>query len=422
MKLPIALTSAFAQGDGVVWLGAGSSIGSGLPSWDALIAKMRSAVVNETSYSDADLKSLTHLEMAQLFRTRVRDHYYSQFLWDELRPRLPQAGGQNRTLNAVANLVNSLHPNPGVLLVSTNFDTLLEDTMKTEHGKQVRKIVTTTQLAGIDENQLVVIKPNGDIEEPASIVFTLQDYCEFRVNKQGFAKYIENLLTRKTILFVGYGLSDFTFNSMLGEIQASLGQFKRRAYAILKNDSPARCEVLKSLSIEVVDAASFDEIPLILAELAREATKPSGTPQTFVSETMVNTTFLLVDDDSAFVENVKQFYNDYRWTGLDVANNARDAMDRVREKAYDFILTDLVLPNSSGRDVVRAARQSPANARSVVAVWSGSPPEQERMPCVQAGADTFLCKGDSLGSVFLELFALKRLRDGAYAAATAGKG
>jgi CheY-like chemotaxis protein len=407
---------------GVVWLGAGCSIGSGLPSWDALIAKMRSAVVNETSYSDAELTSLTHLEMAQLYRSTLKEFQYYKFLARELQPGLPQTSVQNLTLNAVANLVNSLHPYPGVLVVSTNFDTLLEDSMRFNHGKYIRRIFTPTQLATMEESQLVVIKPNGDIEEPASIVFTLQDYCEFRVNKQGFATYIENLLSRKTILFVGYGLSDFTFNSMLGEIQASLGQFKRRAYAILKNDSPARCEVLKTLSVEVVEAASFDEIPSILAELAREATKPSGTPQTFVSETMVNTAFLLVDDDPAFVDNVKDFYSGRQWTSLDVANNAHQAMVRVREKAYDFILTDLMLPDGSGLDVVRASRQSPANARSVVAVWSNSPPEEQRMPCVQAGADTFLCKVDDLGSVFLELFALKRLRDGAYAGFTVGKG
>ena len=37
-----------------------------------------------------------------------------------------------------------------------------------------------------------------------------------------------------------------------------------------------------------------------------------------------------------------------------------------------------------------------------------------RQVCLEAGADTVLSKSASLPAVFLELYALKRLRDGAY--------
>lgn len=64
MAIPSELTRAFANGGGVVFVGAGMSMGAGLPSWGELIAPLRDEVEElptDASYAEvADFFELQH--------------------------------------------------------------------------------------------------------------------------------------------------------------------------------------------------------------------------------------------------------------------------------------------------------------------------------------------------------------------------
>jgi CheY-like chemotaxis protein len=415
--LPRGLVDEFAVGNGLLWIGAGSSAGSGLPCWDDLIAGMRRRIAERGEFSEDELKrSLNNLETAQLFRTVEGDYSYQRFLEDRMRNVLTTAA-RNPTLLAIASLINRMWPDPGLVVVSTNFDTLLEDTMMVRHGKKPRKVITNADIGFLNEaKDLVVIKPNGDIENPQSIVFTMQDYYEYRVAKSEFSRFIEGQLRTKTFLFVGYSLSDFTFNSMLGDIQASLGRFRRRAYAIAKKESAARSKVLESIGIEVIPVASHDAIPALLDGITVQINQTAESLAAFVSETLRDTTFLLIDDELAFIESVKNLYQGYGWTGLTAVTRIEDAVKAMREQQFDFILTDLEMENSalSGLKVITFARATEKNANSILAVWSQHVDPDKHLKCLEAGADEVFSKHASVRETFLRLFALKRLRDRAY--------
>ena len=210
-----------------------------------------------------------------MFKNLVGDHYYYEFLRNEISARSLStvSSSENLTLQAVAKLINHFWPKPSIIVVSSNYDTLLEEILLVNHGKKPRPIVTGEDLATANfERDLNLLKPNGDINSPASIILTLQDYCEYRHRKPTFVSTLSDLLLKKTFLFVGYGLQDFTFNSILAELRFGLGTFKRRAFVLTKDEWGIKKEVLQSLGLEVIGVPYFDDIPYILRAISQEQT------------------------------------------------------------------------------------------------------------------------------------------------------
>ncbi|GMV21707.1 MAG: hypothetical protein AMXMBFR57_16560 [Acidimicrobiia bacterium] len=69
-------------------------------------------------------------------------------------------------------------------------------------------------------------------------------------------------------------------------------------------------------------------------------------------------------------------------SGLALAASERPAL----------ICVDLMLPNTSGLDVCRALRATPATADAGIVVISARPYPQDRAAALEAGADAFLSK------------------------------
>lgn len=417
-ELPRNLVDQFTSGNGVLWIGAGLSVASGLPSWNDLIDKMRGVLAERGTFSEEELKnSLNNLEAAQLFRDIEGADAYESFLRKHLRDPVQANVANNKILAAIMDLISRLWPQPGLLVVSTNFDTLLEDAFYKKYGKRAQAVIRTQHTKLVHTSRdLIVIKPNGDIDDIESIVFTMQDYYAYRETKRHISDVVENLMRQKTFLFVGYGLGDFTFNSMLGGLQASLGKFPRTAYVIAKNDSAARNTVLKSMGIEVVPMDTYDEIPALLNKITMKVKQTKENLSAFVSETLRDTTFLLIDDETTFIDSVQEMYKRYGWTGLRAVTNLNEAMQLMRQQQFDFILTDLMMEGSptSGIDVIASARRTKKNATSILAVWSQHVDDEIQIKCFEAGADQLFTKDRDVREIFLRLFALKRVRDQSY--------
>jgi CheY-like chemotaxis protein len=418
-ELPRNLVDQFTSGNGVLWIGAGLSVASGLPSWNELIDKMRGMLAERGTFSEEELKhSLNNLETAQLFRDIEGADAYENFLRGHLRDQVQANVANNKMLAAIMELINRLWPHPGLLIVSTNFDTLLEDAFYTKYGKRAQQVIRTQHTKLVQTSRdLIVIKPNGDIDDIESIVFTMQDYYAYRETKRHISEVVENLMRQKTFLFVGYGLGDFTFNSMLGSLQATLGKFPRTAYVIANNDSPARNAVLKSIGIEVVPIDNYDGIPGLLNKITMKVKQTKENLSGFVSETLRDTTFLLIDDETTFIDSVQEMYKRYGWTGLRAVTNLNEAMQLMRQQQFDFILTDLMMEGSptSGIDVIASARRTKKNANSILAVWSQRVDDEIQIKCFEAGADQLFTKDRDVREIFLRLFALRRVRDQSYA-------
>jgi DNA-binding response OmpR family regulator len=81
--------------------------------------------------------------------------------------------------------------------------------------------------------------------------------------------------------------------------------------------------------------------------------------------------YLVVDDNLSFAENVAEILRD-AGAGADVAGGARVALELVRKHAYHALVTDMKMPEVSGADLVKEARQlDPGLPTVVVSAYSG---------------------------------------------------
>ncbi len=68
---------------------------------------------------------------------------------------------------------------------------------------------------------------------------------------------------------------------------------------------------------------------------------------------------VLVADDSGVIRSViKRALTELGVTNVDEAIDGKEAIDRITENRYDLIVTDWNMPQFTGLDVIKAARQN----------------------------------------------------------------
>jgi DNA-binding NarL/FixJ family response regulator len=73
------------------------------------------------------------------------------------------------------------------------------------------------------------------------------------------------------------------------------------------------------------------------------------------------------------------------------AANAREALQRLAEQAFDVILLDVTLPDGTGWDLLEGIRRSPARATPVL-MLSAHDDREYGLLALRAGAAGYLCK------------------------------
>jgi DNA-binding NtrC family response regulator len=107
---------------------------------------------------------------------------------------------------------------------------------------------------------------------------------------------------------------------------------------------------------------------------------------------------LLVDDDDGMLSILAMLLG-AEGHEVDTCGCADDAIDRLREKAYGALLTDLVMPGKSGLDLVREARVLHGGLRCVIITGQEAPAETER------GGATWVLKPLDLDALLASLAA-----------------
>lgn len=103
----------------------------------------------------------------------------------------------------------------GPLIITTNWDELLEDAAVKYAGRDFDVILENADLPrlGRDRSRIKIIKLHGTISRTETLVVTQSDYDQVKQNLRtvGLFEYVGNLLATRTILFIGYSLGDSNF-------------------------------------------------------------------------------------------------------------------------------------------------------------------------------------------------------------------
>jgi hypothetical protein len=260
-----------AIGEGVLFVGAGASRAAGFPTWAELSRDMAERIlgtardVGEQADLEAYLRSEGPLAVAQLLRDRIGPYEYHRFLSEALRRPAP-----------LAPVHHAIRRLPASLILTTNFDKLLERTFRLPDGDDPPVVVSTPQLATIQERSgPLVVKMHGDIDHPESIVLTADDYSGYFERHRAMRNFLEYQLSYRTVLFLGFGLRDPNFELIFDEARRILAGRGRPAYAVMVGINPIEAARWRTRGIHIIDLPSFDDIPVYLDELAdRLSNKP----------------------------------------------------------------------------------------------------------------------------------------------------
>ena len=234
----------------VIFVGAGVSANSGCPSWSTLI---------DTFAEGLGINSKDKIESTEYY-LKIPQYYYIE-------------RGKKEYFDVIEETINSIDPVPNDInrkifklrphtVITTNFDNLLEKTVKSE-GLFYTTVRQDTELP-YAENEKMIIKMHGDADLK-NIVLKEEDYLSYSRNFPLIENYIKGLFSTKTILFVGYSAQDIDFKILFKWVKDNLDGHFQPAYMLEVGESRDRIEFnyYKDRGINIL---YYDEIKDIIEQ------------------------------------------------------------------------------------------------------------------------------------------------------------
>lgn len=261
---------AVAEGYAAVLAGSGLSRESGYVNWKELMQEFALAI-------DLDIdKEHDLVEVAQFF---CNSNGGRGALNDEIYRKFTMKAQYNESLRQLSML-------PINTFWTTNYDQLLETSLR-DSGKKVDIKISPESLAiPKPDSDAVVYKMHGDCDNPSKCVLTKDDYEAYNIHRQLFTTALQGDLISKTFLFIGFSFDDPNLKYILSRIRILLGENRREHFFFTKknckNDYVSEeeyiyAETRKKLQqqdmlrygIHAVEVSSYSEIPSILARIGR---------------------------------------------------------------------------------------------------------------------------------------------------------
>jgi hypothetical protein len=247
--VPQELSQQMSKGNVVLFVGAGLSIGAGLPGWGALIRPLAERI----GYKGNDL-----LKGAQYYENRKGRVALVSYLRDELDTANFEPTENHYLLTQL----------PVNTVFTTNFDNLLERAYR-RAGRMINLVVGAEELALWDKSRVNLVKLHGTCERPNSIIITERDYNTAYRRNTLILQQLNSLLATQTFLFIGYSVSDPDFNQIYDQLRIDLGQHQRRPYLVTFDLDEFKEEDLEQRGYGVISLPSSKDRNAQLAEWLR---------------------------------------------------------------------------------------------------------------------------------------------------------
>jgi hypothetical protein len=204
--------------------------------------------------------------------------------FEALRGRQPLVQALRDALRQLALQPSALHELlaqavlPSSKIITTAYDALLEDALRMA-GKSYVLIVRDADVPYFDESKVVVIKMQGDISQPDSLVITEDDFDEFLARLPTLSDLIRAFFATKTLIFLGYDLSSPSFKRLFAQVTRSVREHRRVAYAVIEQPlNPADQPYWAQKGVELVLDGTAHFLQQLLADIQAQTTAPSSTP------------------------------------------------------------------------------------------------------------------------------------------------
>lgn len=229
----------------VIFVGAGVSKDSGVPLWHELLLGIKGRLDEETDETDA-------LKIAQKLYNEKGEKEYNDIIKELLFKN-------SLGYNPLHEILFELNPQ---CIITTNYDNYFESVIN-DLGLPF-SIVSKDEDLSYAKHKKLLIKYHGDFENH-NIVLKENDYNDFSKNNTLKEVFVKSLFSNKTILFVGYSVSDPNLKLLIREIQYILKKHYQRAYILTPKIEVSHSEIMKfkKLGINVVvQNSDYQELTL----------------------------------------------------------------------------------------------------------------------------------------------------------------
>jgi hypothetical protein len=279
--VPTDLIKQIKDGNCVVFVGAGLSQGAGLPNWTGLLHRMIDwAAEHGVDMSDrAELESYIGegklLMVAEEMRERLVDDDFRRFMVETFR-------GPGLEPTDAHELI------PGIKFcaaLTSNYDILLETAYTLEWKKTPPIFIHSdyAELSGsLRSDEFYIIKVHGTIDRMDTIILGLSDYREIMFASEAYRRHLEILFSTKTVLFLGFSLTDREIILLLDELRNAFKGYTGKHYALISTEGVGNIErrrFERDYNIHIIpytpSAEDHPEVKAFLSKLA-EKCKQAG--------------------------------------------------------------------------------------------------------------------------------------------------
>lgn len=210
-ELPPQIKRAAELGDLVVFIGAGMSYELGCSDWNGLANNLIKRCENTMGSNEPLLNNFEATQLGNMLKQSGN----SKKVITICNGILSQCGNDELFLEEMKKSLNddkvtSTNPKLKTYRDLFNLNGIFATTNADRHIDQIfnpQNIITNKFTGGTALVNKNLYKIHGSIDEPASLIFTVEQYFT-RYKDKEFIKFLESLFT-KTVLFIGYGLGEF---------------------------------------------------------------------------------------------------------------------------------------------------------------------------------------------------------------------
>lgn len=150
-------------------------------------------------------------------------------------------------------------------IITTNYDTLLEDT----YGNDCVVVRSAQDCTDLPNDKVRIYKIHGDFSNTDNLIVTKNDYRKYfaESSDNSLWRLVQSLLLTKDVLFIGYSLEDDNVFTILESIQKDTNQHKENIYLISPSVTKSKQKRLEGLNVKYIDSRAEDFLPTLKQSL-----------------------------------------------------------------------------------------------------------------------------------------------------------
>jgi SIR2-like domain/Sir2- and TIR-associating SLOG family len=265
-----------SNGDGALFVGAGISKPSSVPTWADLIRPLASSRLGLIDLRDADL-----IQIAQYVVNASAGNRGP--LIHHLRTQFSGPFSVNAYHRAIVQTQVST-------VWTTNYDVLLEQAFRQASFSVDVKATDDAISRSVPNHEIEIIKMHGSIDQSPheDLVITGEDYEDFDTHRPATAERLRSDLLTKSFLFLGYSYRDPNIHGIVAQARRLSNKATRQHFLVttaeepLEDDKPGDLDRrqlmaelwrnnLRRFGIEAILLSGYAELEALLVEIAQKS-------------------------------------------------------------------------------------------------------------------------------------------------------